>query len=329
MTDLNKIPGAAPNDPARGPREPAKPGTEKFKDLMKVDKSGDQQKKKKKRQEESEEETKAELRAGNVGPDKAIEGSKKDVPKIQKVGESEKKQPQHQKRAEEAAAMDEEAAINVNRQKIEAFNLENVESASLEKTKKAPVYTGQTLDKNQEVKEEVEAIEKKDDQKKITISKHVPKEATASPLAVTPASTTLGPSFIAPASETSPGYMQLNTEMLALFEKMVGLIMVMQAKGDSETTIHLNTPEFASSMFAGAQITIREFSTAPTVYNIEFVGTDQNNAIFDANIASLRAAFDSEKRNYSINRIESRLSSEKPLFHRKGKIQNQNEEASQ
>lgn len=331
MADVNKIPGAAPNDPARGPREPAKPGTDKFQELMKVDKSGDQQKKKKKRQEESEEESKAELRSGGTTPSREAEAAKKaeKFQKIQKIGESEKKQPQQQKRAEEAAAMEEEAAVNVNRQKIEVFNLDQVESASLEKTTKANVYVGEAFQKKEEVKEEVAVTQQKEDIEKITISKHVKKESKTQETtqAVAPASSTLGPSFIAPASAISPGYMQLNTQMMELFEKMVSLITVMQAKDDAETTIHLNTPEFASSAFAGAQITIKEFSTAPYVYNIEFSGTEQNIALFDVNSASLRQAFDSEKRNYSINRIEARLiKEEKPLFHRKEQTSDKDEE---
>ena len=330
MADVNKIPGATP-DPVRGPREPAKPGTDKFQELMKIDKSADQQKKKKKRQEESEEDLKAELRSGTAEPDKSVEGAKKaeKYPKIQKIGESEKKQPQQQKRSEEAAAADEIAATNVNRQKIENINLEEVQSTTLEKAENRPVYTGQDIANKEEVQEEVEALEEKQDIEKITVGKHVKKESVQSSPVVTPPSTALAPSFIAPASSISPGYMQLNSEMLALFEKMVSLIMVMQAKGNSETTIHLNTPEFSNSAFAGAQITIKEFSTAPYVYNIEFLGTAQNAALFDANSASLRQAFDSEKRNYSIHRIESRLlKEEKPIFHRKEKTSDKDQEES-
>ncbi len=330
MADVNKIPGAVPNEPVRAPREPVRPGTDKFQELMKVDKSADKQKKKKKRKEESEEDKKAELRTGVSSPDKEIEGAKKaeKFPKIQKVGESEKRQPQQQKRAEEAAAMEEAAAANINRQKIENINLDEVQSSTLEKTEKAPVYAGQAAEQKEEIQEEVAAIKDKEDIEKITISKNVKKEsAQQASLAAAPASTTLGPSFIAPASPTAPGYMQLNTEMLSLFEKMVSLIMVMQAKGDNETTIHLTSPEFSSSAFAGAQITIREFSTAPYVYNIEFLGTAQNAALFDANSASLRQAFDSEKRNFTIHRIEAHLLKEqKPLFHRKGKASDKEEE---
>jgi hypothetical protein len=109
---------------------------------------------------------------------------------------------------------------------------------------------------------------------------------------------------------------------------MVSQIFIMQANGINETTIHLNTPEFASSMFAGAQIVIKEYSTAPLAFNIEFLGSPQNSLYFEQNIATLRAAFASEDRKYTINRIESRLLSkqEKPLFHRKEKTSDKGKE---
>jgi hypothetical protein len=72
------------------------------------------------------------------------------------------------------------------------------------------------------------------------IRKQVKKETTApSTLAPPPASSTLGPLFIAPPPQTAPAYTLLSGEMLALFEKMVSQIFIMQANGINETTIHL------------------------------------------------------------------------------------------
>ena len=326
MADVTKIPGPVPNEPSRGSRE-VKPGTDKFKDLMKIDKSGEREKKKKKRQEESEEDTKAELRAGGVAPDKHIETKKAEkFPKIQKVGESEKRQPQQQKRAEESAAAAEAAAANINRQKIEQFNLDQVQSTSVEK-KGTSSYTGEIVQK--EVVQEKATAEEKKEEATTAIRRKEKKEAAAQTYPpIVPASTTLGPLFIAPPPAVAHGYTLLSGEMLALFEKMVSQIFIMQANGLNETTINLNTPAFANSMFAGAQIVIREYSTAPLAFNIEFLGTEQNSLYFDQNIASLRAAFASETRNYTIHRIESRLLSkkEKPVFHRKEKTSDKGKE---
>lgn len=321
MADVTKVSGPIPNEPSRESRE-IKPGTDKFKDLMKIDKSGEREKKKKKRQEEAEEDTKAELRTGSTTPDRVSEAKKaQDFKKIQKIGESEKRQSMAQKRAEESSAAEEAAAAEVTQKKIESFNLDQVESVALEKKGATPSYTGQVQEK-EAVQEKIEAAEEKKQEEAVQIRKQIKKEiAKPSPMATTPAATPLGPLFIAPAPQTTPAYMQLSSEMLALFEKMVSQIFIMQTNGINETTIHLNTPEFASSIFSGAQIVIKEYSTAPLTFNIEFLGSTQNTLYFEQNIGSLRAAFASEERKYSINRIESRLlqKQEKPHFHRKEK----------
>jgi hypothetical protein len=332
MADVTKIPGPVPNEPNRESRE-VKPGTDKFKDLMKIDKSGEREKKKKKRQQETEEDNKADLRTGSATPDKVSDTKKAEqFQKIQKVGESEKRQSMAQKRAEESAVTDEAAAAQINQKKIEDINLDQVESATLKKNASAPPsYAGQ-IDQKEVVEEKIEAVEKEEQEETLTIRRQVKKDnAAPSSLAATSASTTLGPLFIAPAPLTAPAYTLLNGQMLELFEKMISQIFIMQANGINETTIHLNTPEFASSMFSGAQIIIKEYSTAPLAFNIEFLGSPQNSLFFEQNIASLRAAFSSEDRKYSINRIESRLfqKSEKPLFHRKEKTSNKDKEDSQ
>ncbi len=328
MADVSKIPGQGPNEPNRESRE-VKPGTDKFRDLMKIDKSGEREKKKKKRSEESEEETKAELRTGSATPDKVSEAKKAaEFKKIQKVGESEKRESMAQKRAEEAAATDEAAAAQVNQKKIESLNLEKIEPSTVGNKTARPSYEGQ-IEQKEVVEEKIEAVENKEEEATTTLRREVKKETgiTSSP-AVTPATTTLGPLFIAPAPQVAPAYTQLSGEMLALFEKMISHIFIMQANGVNETTIHLNTPEFASSLFAGASIVIKEYSTAPLAFNIEFLGSPQNSLFFEQNIASLRAAFSSEDRKYSINRIESRLlnKQEKPLFQRKEKISDKGKE---
>jgi hypothetical protein len=319
MADVTKIPGPMPSEPNRESRE-VKPGTDKFRDFMKVGESGERQKKKKKRQDESEEDTKAELRTGSKTPERVPDTKKaEEFKKIQKIGESEKRQSMAHKRAEEAEAA-EEAAAQINQKKIESLNLDLIQSAALDKKSSVTSsYMGELQQKEIE-EEEVKAAEEKGEDEGIKIQRKVKKDhVPTSPVAPPPA-TPLGPLFIAPAPDVAPAYMQLNSEMLALFEKMTSQIFIMQTNGINETTINLNTPEFASSRFFGAQIVIKEYSTAPLAFNIEFLGSPQNSLYFEQNIASLRAAFAGEERKYSIHRIESRLSKqEKPLFRRKEK----------
>ena len=146
---------------------------------------------------------------------------------------------------------------------------------------------------------------------------------------ITPAATTLGPLFIAPAPEVAPAYTHLSNEMLALFEKMISQIFIMQANGVKMRPPSISTLQnLLPPSLPELKIVIKEYSTAPLAFNIEFLGSPQNSLYFEQNIASLRAAFASEDRKYSINRIDSRLLSkqEKPLFHRKEKAADKGKE---
>jgi hypothetical protein len=334
MGDLDKIPGANPVGPPPGERGPIKPGTEKFKDLMKVGDSEKRQKKGKKKQDESEEDLKAELRSGAIAPNKEAEAAKKaaKTPKIQQVGETEKREPKKQRRPEEVVpeAAEEIAATNISQAKLSQFKIES-DLNDLEKkldTLAQPVY-GQLVPQQEEAGEVAKVEEKEEAVQQVTFKQvaqeKVQQEATQ---AVFPASSTLGPLFISPATEAAPAYTALNSEILALFEKMVGVISVMKESGITETIIHLNTAEYANSRFAGSEIIIREYSTAPLAYNIELVGTSQNAALFEQNIGALMTAFRAGNHNFTVNRIESRLlqRTDKPLFHRKEKTSEKKEE---
>jgi hypothetical protein len=332
MADVTKVPGSGSNIP--GP-EPAKVDAKRFEEAKKrVGDSEEKQKKGNKKQTESEEELKADIRTGALEPDKAAEGAKKGqkVPQIQAVGESEKRQPQSQKRREEivpeAAVEAPTAAAPMQRitpVKIEA-ELTKLET-KLETIAQPPApplepAAQMPIPAEKKVEEEIKTKEKEEVAKKVTVKKKVEKaeaHAEAAPV-VPPAASTLGPLFIGPASAAAPSYMTLKPEILALFEKMVGVISVMKDMNDTETTIHLNTPEFANSKFFGAQIVIKEYSTAPLAYNIEFQGTAQNAADIEKEVGAFMNAFQTGNHNFSIHRFESRLlqqQPEKPLFHRK------------
>lgn len=313
MADVNKIPGATPSPSSRDGQEVSKPGTKQFRDLMKVGKSDEEQKKRKKRQEEAEEEAKASIRASDVSRDKTVEATKKTekFPKIQKVGESEKRERQESKRPEETEEVQEIGATTPSLQPTAPVEkpVEKVASSKGATPVKPPVEEEIIAHEIAEKEEEKVALQPF---KKSETKKETPEAFIA------PVSSPLGPLFIGPAPESAPAYTLLKPEVLALFERMVGQILVMQTNGITETSFLLNTPEFASSIFAGSQIIIREFSTAPLAYNIEFIGTDQNIPIFDRNIEGLKAVFGNERRNFIINRIySSHRTEERPLFHRK------------
>lgn len=299
--------------------EPVKPGSDKFKDLMKIDSSAEKQKKKKKRSEETSEEEKAQLPAGPAASEKEAESVKKaqKYPKIQKIGESEKKQTKHEKRSEETTSelAREEAAATTQAPKKPVQALEITQSAQEETVAKTSDYTAE-IQKELEhaIEEEEQAVqeEKEVEQtfKKIATRKEEPKKAAAQQPPGAPSSTTLGPLFLSPATPTAPAYSLLDAQTLALFEKMVSVITILKDSGITETTINLNTPEFANSQFYGAQIIIREYSTAPLTYNIELLGNPLAADLFQKNLTKLRSAFDDPKLRFRVNRLDSSISKE-------------------
>jgi hypothetical protein len=99
-------------------------------------------------------------------------------------------------------------------------------------------------------------------------------------------------------------YVRLDPQVMALYERMMGVIVVMSASDKTETTMTLNAPQFASSVFFGSQIIIQEYSTAPQTFNIQINGSPQAVALFQGNADDLMAAFQYGNQNFKVNRLE-------------------------
>ncbi len=301
------------------PTEPAKPGTDKFKDLMKIDSSAEKQKKRKKRPAETEEEEKAKLRAGPAEPDKHVTSAKKPgkYPKIQKIGESEKKQAKHEKRPEETTSelAREEAAALAQKKQAQPLDVSKIHEKT-EETEEAIKTTASSAASHKELEqiiEEEEAIAQREEKAEnfkqiVTKKEESKKESIQQQPATAPSTTTPAPLFLSPPTTAAPAYSLLNSETLALFEKMVSVITIMKDSGVTETTLNLSTPEFENSQLYGAQIIIREYSTAPLAYNIEFMGNPLAADLFRKNLPLLRSAFDDPKYRFRINRLEASIS---------------------
>jgi hypothetical protein len=107
---------------------------------------------------------------------------------------------------------------------------------------------------------------------------------------------------------SSPCFVTLPSQVLELFERMVGVITVMEMMTDvKETTIQLNQPEFSSSVFFGSQITIVEFSHAPKIYNIRFEGSEEAVRLFEAHKKELEKSFTENDSDFSVHLIETSL----------------------
>lgn len=117
--------------------------------------------------------------------------------------------------------------------------------------------------------------------------------------------------------ETPTPYALLHPQIMELFERMVGTMSVMHLSGVNETVINLNAQKFASSVFFGTQIIIKEYSSAPLAYNIEINGSPQALALLERNSAALMAAFQHGNYAFRVHRLESGLLEEKPKVRRK------------
>jgi hypothetical protein len=301
------------------PTGPIKPGSDKFQELMKVDPSSERQKKKKKRQTETEEENKAKLQAGPAQVDRLASTKRAEkYPKIQKTGESEKKQTKHGKRSEETPtelAREEAAALGQKKQiqplEISKNEDEIEDNKEVKQTTASGIQAHTELEKTFEEEAEISQKEEIGENFKNFIGdKEKSKKENIQQPTSSPSTTVLGPLFLPPPTATPPAYSLLSPEALALFEKMVSIISILKDNGITETTLHLDTPEFADSQFYGAQIVIREYSTAPLTYNIELLGNPLAAELFQKKLPILRSAFDDPKYRFRINRLESSISQE-------------------
>ncbi|HSW86643.1 MAG TPA: hypothetical protein VLG49_03990 [Rhabdochlamydiaceae bacterium] len=122
----------------------------------------------------------------------------------------------------------------------------------------------------------------------------------------------------------------LDQHMLDLFEKMASEMTMMTSSGITETTITLNAPDYASSLFYGAQIIISEYSTAPRAFNIQFRATSEAVAAFHRNVKDLMAAFEGSGYNFKVNRLETDFLEYRPdSFKRKEPVSSDEKEKHQ
>jgi hypothetical protein len=99
------------------------------------------------------------------------------------------------------------------------------------------------------------------------------------------------------------------SEIQVLFEDMASSMIVMTSNYEQETTVFLDSPKFAASSFFGTRITIKEFSTAPKIFNIEIASNPAGLILLSAHKDALLAAFESHKLPFTVHRLDAQLHS--------------------
>jgi len=123
------------------------------------------------------------------------------------------------------------------------------------------------------------------------------------------------PFAFAPAPDltaTASSLHRLPPAFFAVLERIIGTITLLQTnKGSSTTTFCLNQPQFASSVFFGATITIEESVNAPKEFNIRLIGSAEAVEIFSKQKQELESIFtkgSAEGRfHFKVHRIEAEL----------------------
>jgi hypothetical protein len=114
-----------------------------------------------------------------------------------------------------------------------------------------------------------------------------------------------------PAAKSSP------SEIFALMEKVGSEMIVMASEGSTKTTLILDNDVFGSTLLKDAKITIEEFSSAPKIFNVKITASPQAIEALRGNMEEFLKLFQERKFSFSINRIDTELSSSRPVFSRK------------
>lgn len=327
MADVTKITGVGtPPDPFTAKNQ--KVDAEKFR--AHIDRTDEEQKKKKKKPQKDADDLEIEAEEIRAARNAAKESTPSQLlipkgPMVKEVEKSDEQQKKQQKRSEESSeTVKALEAAEVSAQKVrDASQIELKEKAAEEETTsiQEQVVLEGVVPPPPEVEvvieEEIESLSIK--QTEVKKNKEHEKASIAS---TGLPETGHGPSFFSAESSSMSGYSLMKPETFQIFERMVMSITVMMDKGIQETIIHLNSKEF--NLFGGGQLIIREYSTAPKAFNVEFQGNAQNSALFAKSVDELMKAHQKGKYNYRINRIDSSLLPEdEPLFHRKEEVGDQ------
>ena len=107
--------------------------------------------------------------------------------------------------------------------------------------------------------------------------------------------------------------------VLEWVEKLGSVMTFMDHKGMQKTTVSIQD---AASPFNGIEISIKEFSTAPKVFNIEFSGRPETIVLLEAHLPLLIASFQKGEFPFSVSRIDIGYSDgQDPLVMKQKKVQ--------
>ena len=109
-------------------------------------------------------------------------------------------------------------------------------------------------------------------------------------------------------------------EIVELLQNLGGDLMMMNDAGSIKTTLYCTDRFPESSLFQDMEITIEEFTSAPKVFNITLKASPQAIELSSIHLEAFMKLFQERKFGFSINRIDTEISTAKSLFSRKDPI---------
>ncbi len=116
---------------------------------------------------------------------------------------------------------------------------------------------------------------------------------------------------------TTPTLCSQKAALLALVETLTCQLTIMETTDLSETTVELTGPQFEHSIFCGATLQLQEFSTAPKVFNVHFIGSPEAAALLGSHAAEIIETLRSETKPFAIHRIDTSLCTKHRIVERK------------
>ena len=110
--------------------------------------------------------------------------------------------------------------------------------------------------------------------------------------------------------EASSSISAISEESLLLFDKMCSEMLVMSSESCSKTTLTLQSKEFTHSPFYGAEITLEEFSTAPTIFNVSIKANESAIILIQSHLAGFMQLLEDRNFSFGINRIDTSIANE-------------------
>jgi hypothetical protein len=113
-----------------------------------------------------------------------------------------------------------------------------------------------------------------------------------------------------------------HSDILSLIDNIGAEMILMNTDGVQETTLNLGNKYPSGSILNGLEIIISEFNTAPKIFNIKLICPYPSIEKITPHIPQIIQVFRERKFDFSVNRIDTEISSDKPLFCRKHESEN-------